>query len=233
MGGMELMSDARARAFPWLRLWPASVIILVSLATCQACSTTGVPNPRPRSAVSPSATNTPLPVAPPTSPTPTSTPVASGPFDQRCAAPQLQLSWVGPFSPATGQHTLGLRLTNTSNTGCYLFGYPGISLVDSSGRALPLQYLRTGDQEVTSSPPGHVDLPPGGTAYVAINKYRCDTSDLMHAVAVQVIPPDNYTAMQVSITDNVAMDYCGAGDPGSTVHVSPVEPTLAATIAHS
>ena len=104
--------------------------------------------------------------------------------------------------------------------------------MDSSGHVLPLQYRRTGDQVVTSTPPGHVDIAPAATAYVTVNKYRCDTSDLMSATAVRLIPPDDFSWLQLSIIDNVSMDYCGAGDPGSTVYVSPVELSSAATLSY-
>jgi hypothetical protein len=49
---------------------------------------------------------------------------------------------------------------------------------------------------------------------------------------VRLIPPDDRPALQVSILDNVSMDYCGPGDPGSVVYVSPVEPTFDAAVAH-
>jgi hypothetical protein len=60
---------------------------------------------------------------------------------------------------------------------------------------------------------------------VVVNKYRCDMTDLMQGTVVRIIPPDDRTFLQVSIMDNVSMDYCGPGDPGSVVYVSPVEPT--------
>ena len=134
------------------------------------------------------------------------------------------------MSEPAGQHTLALTLGNKSDTGCFLFGYPGISLVDPAGHVLPLDYSWTGDQVVTSSPPVHVDVPPGGLAYVTVNKYRCDTADLMPAATVRLIPPDDFTALSVSIAGNVPMDYCGEGDPGSILHISPVEPSQPATL---
>jgi hypothetical protein len=103
--------------------------------------------------------------------------------------------------------------------------------VDTAGRVLPLQYVWGGDQVVTSSKPVMVEVPAGGTAYVVVNKYRCDTTDLMQGAAVRIIPPDDRAFLQVSIADNVPMDYCGPGDPGSVVYVSPIEPTSDAAVA--
>lgn len=170
-------------------------------------------------------------LSPPTSPTavPSRT---SARFATRCSATRLRLDLAGHFSEPTGQHTLALMLTNVSTTGCYLFGYPGVALVDASGAALPFHYVRGGDQVVTSMPPTRMDLGPGDVAYLTANKYRCDTSDLMHATIAQVIPPDDSVTLQVGIADNVSMDYCGSGDPGSVLYISPVEPNATDTVTH-
>jgi len=163
--------------------------------------------------------------------TPTSSPSATSIADnQRCSVGQLADTWGGRVSEPTGQHTLPLVITNTSNTGCYLSGYPNVAFVDNARRILPFQYERTGDQLVTSAPPNHVDIAPGASAYVTINKYRCDTTDLMQASEVILTPPDQASPRTVAIADNVPMDYCGPGDPGSIVHVSPVEPSYQATL---
>lgn len=164
--------------------------------------------------------------SPSTSPSASPSPVVH--YPSRCAVSQLTLAWGGPTSEATGQDTLPLVLTNTSRTGCHLFGYPGISLIDANGRILPLQYVWGGDQMVTSSPPVMVEIAPGASAYIVTNKYRCDTSDYMHAVRARLIPPDDTAFLQVSIVNNVSMDYCGQGDPGSILHISPVEPSFQA-----
>ena len=174
------------------------------------------------------ASQTATPEASASATTSASTPVH---FASRCTSSQLTLGWGGRISEPTGQHTLSLTLTNSSHAGCHLFGYPGISFVDPGGRVLPLRYVWGGDQVVTSSKPVMVDLPAGGTAYVLVNKYRCDTTDVMQGAVVRVIPPDERAFLQVSIMDNVPMDYCGPGDPGSIVYVSPVEPSVDAVFA--
>ena len=182
---------------------------------------------------SPTANQPPTPSAIPSSSASPSTSPSASPspvvhYTSRCAVSQLTLAWGGPTSEATGQHTLPLVLTNTSRTGCHLFGYPGISLIDANGRILPLQYVWGGDQMVTSSPPVMVEIAPAASAYIVTNKYRCDTSDYMHAVKARVIPPDDTAFLQVSLVNNVPMDYCGQGDPGSILHISPVEPSFQA-----
>jgi len=154
----------------------------------------------------------------------------TGLFSTQCSAGQLAVGWGGRVSEATGQHTVSLTITNISTNGCYLSAYPQVALVDRAGRALPLQYQTTGDQMVTSAPPGHVDLLPQALAYVTVNKYRCDTGDLMQATDLWFTPPGLTSPFDVSLAGNVSMDYCGHGDPGSIVHISPVEPDFSATV---
>lgn len=206
-------------------LWVLGCVLL--LGACQPGGHAVVPGPSAsvRQQPTPTPTSSPLPTSTPaTSPSPTSIS-----YQQRCSIGQLAATWGGRVSEPTGQHTLSLVITNTSKTGCYLFGYPNVALVDRANRVLPLQYERTGDQVVTSATPNHVDMAPGASAYVTLNKYRCDTTDLMQATEARLTPPDLASSRTVSITDNVSMDYCGPGDPGSIVHVSPVEPSYQAT----
>ena len=194
-----------------------------------AIAATPLPSKQGSVSASPNvASQTATPEASASATTSASTPVH---FASRCTSSQLTVGWGGRISEPTGQHTLSLTLTNSSRAGCHLFGYPGISFVDPGGRVLPLRYVWGGDQVVTSSKPVMVDLPAGGTAYVLVNKYRCDTTDVMQGAAVRVIPPDERTFLQVSIMDNVPMDYCGPGDPGSVVYVAPVEPSFDAVFA--
>jgi hypothetical protein len=161
---------------------------------------------------------------------PSATPSAqSGILTARCSAAQLSVGLKdGPFSEPTGQHSVALIITNTSPSGCYLAGYPQVAFLDSARRAIPFQYQTSGDQVVTSAPPAHVDLAAHALAWVTINKYRCDTTDLMQASDLRITLPGQGSSFEVAVT---GPDYCGPGDPGSIVHVSPVEPTFAATIA--
>lgn len=149
----------------------------------------------------------------------------------RCEPAQLQLSVGQPVSETTGQHSLLLVLTNVGHLPCYLFGYPGITLYNSQNQILPLVYQREGDQVVTSSPPQRVNLASGSTAFVAVNKYRCDLGDKSVAEVLQLIPPGDTSSMTLNIAGLRDLAYCGPGDPGSTLEISPVEPTAAATFA--
>jgi len=181
----------------------------ILLAACQAAAGGG---PSPMPSVAPSA--------------------EAGLFTTSCSADQLSVNLRnGPFSEPTGQNSSTVIITNTSSSGCYLFGYPVIAIFDSARRVLPFRYQTSGDQVVTSAAPRHVDLSARSLAYVTVNKYRCDLGDLMQAIVLRLTPPGLTSSFDVSLAGNVAMDYCGPGDPGSTVHISPVEPSFLATVA--
>jgi hypothetical protein len=168
--------------------------------------------------VSPSATASATPSAEP------------GVFTSRCSTGQLTVGLQGGgFSEPTGQHTVPLVINNISTNGCFLFGYPQVAFIDGAGHTIPFQYQTTGDQVVTAAAPRHVDLVPHGLAYVTLNKYRCDLGDVMETSRVRLTPPGESASLDVAITD---MPYCGPGDPGSVVHVSPIAATQLATLSH-
>jgi hypothetical protein len=167
-------------------------------------------------------TTSPVTTAPPT----TQAVVAS----IRCQPPELRMGIGPPVSPETGEHPLLLTLTNEGPGACYLDGYPGITLYDANNALLPLSYQRHGYQ-TTGPAPQRVDIAPGSAAFVMVSKYRCDSGDKDTAVSLRLIPPDDTTSMTVSIQGQQDLSYCGPGDPGSELEISPVEPTAAATTA--
>jgi hypothetical protein len=106
-------------------------------------------------------------------------------------------------------------------------------LFDAAGGELPFTYRQGGDQVVTSHPPARVSLAPGGTAYVTINKYRCDLGAEGAASAVEVLPPGDTADLRLTLpVPPTALTYCSPGDPGSTVSVSPIGATFGDTVAH-
>jgi len=163
--------------------------------------------------------------------TPSASPSAElGMFTARCSAGQLALGIQGGmFSEPTGQHTVPLVISNISTSGCYLRGYPQVAFIDRAGHAIPFLYQTTGDQVVTSAPPGHVDLAPHGLAYVTVNKYRCDLGDVTQTSAVRLTPPGETASLDVAVT---GMPYCGPGDPGSIIQISPIAATQSATLSY-
>jgi hypothetical protein len=120
---------------------------------------------------------------------------------------------------------------NVGTEACYLFGYPGIGVYDASNRLLPLDYHWGGDQEVTDAAPTRVGLAPGGTAYVLVNKYRCDLGIGDAGITLQLIPPDDTKSLVLNIQNLMSEDYCVPGADGSTLSISPIEPTVQATLS--
>ena len=149
-----------------------------------------------------------------------------------CRAADVRLALGQPIAEPTGQHSLALTLTNRSTQPCSLDGYPTVSLFDATGRVLPFDYQHHGDQVVTSQPPQPVALAPGGMAYVTFNKYRCDSGDQGTAAGLRLALPGDSTPLDVALPqDTLLIGYCGPGDPGTTVQISPVAATFQATLA--
>jgi hypothetical protein len=163
---------------------------------------------------------------------------AVAPFS--CRLSQFAVS-LGPYvSEATGQHTLALRLANNGSRTCVLDGYPRVMLYDAAG-AIPFVISHSGDQMISSRPPKPVVVRPGGHAFVVINKYRCDRGAVPGTRGTRRIRISSGTraAGSASITfgdlHTIPMpyripDYCGRGDPGSTLAVSPFVGTVRAAL---
>ena len=149
-----------------------------------------------------------------------------------CRMPQFALH-LGPYvSEATGQHSLALKLVNRSGSVCFFDGYPSVSLRDRTG-VLPFVITHRGDQMVTSHRPTRFLVAPGRSAFVLLNHYRCDHGGLRGAARVIIGVAETHPAAAIvlKVTDPYrTLSYCGAGDPGSTVAVSPFAPTLRATL---
>ncbi len=145
----------------------------------------------------------------------------------------------GPYvSEATGQHTLALRLENRGSVVCVLDGYPRVTLYDAAG-VLPFVIRRGGDQMITSDLPKPVKITPNGRAFLVINKYRCDNGALRGTRRIEISSgrqASNRASITFSNPQTLPMpyripDYCGRGDPGSTLTVSPFVGTLRAALA--
>ena len=203
-------------------------LIALSLSVAAGCTSTRATETTTTTAT-PVTTGTAADLAPPTGPPATAPPttaavVASVP----CPTTALRLGVGPPVSEETGEHSLLLMLANGSSSACFLEGYPRITLDDAGQTVLPFSYEHGGYQ--TAGPgPQRVALAPGATAYVMINKYRCDLGDEGTAATLGLIPPDGTSTLTVTIAGLRDFSYCGPGDPGSTVDISPVEPTAAAT----
>lgn len=199
--------------------------------------TGGAPVGSPTSGETPTPSSQVAVLPPPPMPTPTPTSAPAAPpapvrLPVECEPAQLVLTLGPRISEMTVQHTIELVLTNRSGVGCYLFGYPGVSFVDSRGDQLRFVDAWSGDQEVTSAAPTPVELGPGVSAYTRVNTLPCSGPSAGEASAVRVIPPNDYEWVQVPLTDVPTITGCAnPTDPGRTEHVSPMEPSPQATAA--
>jgi hypothetical protein len=148
-----------------------------------------------------------------------------------CAASQLRLAYGPEISPKTGQNPRAVRLTNRGPA-CILHGYPTFQLADANGKLLPFAVADSGDQMVTGAPPAPFQLPSGAHAWIALNKYRCDLGDHQLVSTFQLEVHGESGTATLSSPATYDWGYCGANDPGSTIHVSPFEPTLDQALAH-
>jgi Protein of unknown function (DUF4232) len=128
----------------------------------------------------------------------------------------------------TGSNMLLLVVRNRA-AACVLYGYPRLALLDARG-PLPFVISHRGDQVVTSARPRRIRVRAGGSAVVLADKYRCDLGDRRKPRAVRLAFPGRRsgTALTLSLQARRQYDdlaYCGPGDPGSILAVSPFEPT--------
>jgi hypothetical protein len=117
---------------------------------------------------------------------------------QRCTTGNLSAS-LGDPGEGAGQRYATLVLTNRSGAGCLVEGYGGIGLVDGAGRALPTQQVRD-----PAASPEAVVLEPGASAtsrlqwsVVPGGDDATDGPCRPTPAALQVIPPDEQTALSV------------------------------------
>lgn len=141
----------------------------------------------------------------------------------RCAAAQLRVALGPAVSARTGERPLTLRVVERRGPACVLRGYPRVRVADTRG-ALPFRILHGGGQTVTTAAPRPIVLAPGSAAFVVLSHYRCDAGVERSGVLLVV------GSRLLSLPRARRIDWCGRGDPGSTLHVSPYESTLLAAL---
>lgn len=131
----------------------------------------------------------------------------------------------------TGQMVWQMTVRNAGESACALTGYPRLIALGADGKVLPVT-IHDGDKwPVNDQPPARVAIRPGGTAFAAVSELRCDLPVAVEVQRFTVILP----AVAAPATPGLAgpdshPGYCGPGDPGSDLAVSPLEPTAEATL---
>jgi hypothetical protein len=133
------------------------------------------------------------------------------------------------ISAATGENPLTLRLTNRGHSACALFGYPALFLADRRG-VIPFAIGRGGDQMVTARRPSEVVVRPGRSAFVLLNKFRCDDGELRLARTLRLgFPRDTSRRLFFVLPRYPRLANCRGGYR-TKLTTSPFEPTLAAAM---
>jgi hypothetical protein len=151
----------------------------------------------------------------------------------RCVMASLSVRLAGQPSPTTGAHPLALRLINRGPKACVLNGYPFVALRDAKG-IIPFVYRHHGDMMVTSRPPSLVLVRPGGSAYVLLDKFRCDLGERRVSTNVEIWLKGSTTRSRPVgvLAERISLCKPGIAAEGRVVNVSPFEPTLRATLDH-
>jgi hypothetical protein len=187
----------------------AALTAAVVLAACSSPSTSA----------GPTTTTTTAAVTTTTHGRSTSTTGSTAAGTTTCQPDQLQ-GGTGGSNGAAGTLEIDVTLTNTSSTGCTLYGYPGMQLLTAAGDDIPTVVIRGGvtfGSSVANQPAARVILGPSQTAAFTVhyedvpvgNETTCPTS-----ASAAVTPPNDYSSVTVSLQ----IAPCGGG----TVHVSPV-----------
>ncbi|HEY4025173.1 MAG TPA: DUF4232 domain-containing protein [Candidatus Dormibacteraeota bacterium] len=143
---------------------------------------------------------------------------AGGPAAGRCSASALAVG-VGRAGVAAGNVYQPVSLTNTSGASCWLYGFPGLLMLDAGGRPMPTRVVRVdGPTFPGISPvPQRVVLAPGATAPFYLHFGDVPTgseSTCPQSETLLVTPPDD--TRQLRVAERIAPCQ------GGTIDVSPV-----------
>ncbi|WP_052397488.1 DUF4232 domain-containing protein [Streptomyces sp. NRRL F-5123] len=142
-----------------------------------------------------------------------SAPVGRAPGTPMCATSQLTAS-LGGGDAGAGHLYRYLVLTNHSATACHLTGYPGVSVLDASGK----QIGTPADRQPSRYSP--VVLKPGGSASDTVHTINRMGTCLPTSAKVRIYPPGNTASLvipgELTICDKVfTITPMAAGKDGS------------------
>ena len=200
------------------RLFLASFAVL-AVAGCSSSSSGGsastAPPTTPVTSSSPTESSSATPSA---SPSPSVTPTfpTTVKATHRCGTGQLSLS-LGQGQGAAGTSYLPIVFTNTGSKPCTLYGFPGVSFLDSSGKQIGAPAVHSGGEE------GVVTLAPNGTANSQLGlpdpgNFPSGGCNPTTAAKLQVYPPGDFGALTIADSATVCTT-----DGGAT-SVTPVTP---------
>ncbi|WP_151483940.1 DUF4232 domain-containing protein [Streptomyces albicerus] len=186
------------------RLLPAGAVV-AGVLLAGACGDEGVAGgpttPRTSASSRPPTAGAPgTPSAPPADDGVTP-PASSSAAPTRCTRDQLGLS-LGRISPGAGNRYAPLVFTNTGSSPCSLQGYPGVTLLDSSGHRIGEPAKRQGPDSPS------VTLKPGSSAHASLHTVAQGVTDKpcrRPAEQVQAYPPGSTWALRAPAHSKPAM----------------------------
>lgn len=122
----------------------------------------------------------------------------------RCATGWLQMSR-GVTQGATGNERTVVTMVNRSGSTCYLGGYPGVEMVDSSGHNLGDAQWSTDSFFGTYAAPHRVEISAGGSTFLELTyggNDPCGTTPAQHPASLKITPPGAYDSATISANPN-------------------------------
>lgn len=111
----------------------------------------------------------------------------------RCLSQNTTVWDAQPGNAAAGSVYYDLEFSNVGHSACTLFGYPGISALDSHGNQVGLPATRI------NQPGPHITLQPGGTAHVILRVADAGAvcQHPVNAVDLKIFPPGQFSAQHL------------------------------------
>lgn len=199
-----------------------AVVVVAVVCGCSSTSpTTSGPGSTTSVAPSASTTSSPAPTAPaPASPagTPDRTGSVGGSSGGRgvehCAVAQLRYRVIGS-NGAAGTILTAVRVTNTGPGACWIYGYPGLQILSSSGRTVPTTTVRGGEglPRSLAGSPRRIALSSGDWAWFAVAYHGTPappcTSQPVAGTELAVIAPDTTQPKTVKLDTFAACGRLG------------------------
>jgi hypothetical protein len=195
-----------------------AALAVLAVAGCSSSSSGGssqTAQTLPPTSTTPTASAS---VSPSASPSPTPTPTFSTTVkaSQHCLSGNLSIA-LGGGQGAAGTTFVSIVFTNTGSKPCTLYGYPGVSFLDSSGKPLGVPATHSGGEE------GVVTLAPKGTANAQLglpDTGNFSAADCQQATSaqLQVYPPGDFSALTIADKAQICTTSQGA------TSITPVTP---------
>jgi hypothetical protein len=124
----------------------------------------------------------------------------------------LSLS-IGQGQGAAGSTIIPLVFTNTGSRPCTMYGYPGVSFLDSGGQQLGVPAARSGTEE------GVVTLAPGTKANALLSvpdpgNFSSGDCNRHTSASVRAYPPDQTASLETAESVPVCTTQAGVSSIG-------------------